>query len=249
MNQLRTIRGKGKDPKKSKDMVIYRSVNHIIPPKFINIIKTYFTGTTAVTTTLTQAWAQVYFNSIVAPFNPGQPVTTNAAGHGFVVVASNGTAISNNPDGYTTLISLYETYRVIKSKLVIRLRLTNTSDVFMLTLSAAGFDGAQSGQLTPNTANAQPFFKSTTLQAGVSNEGNKKNELVLETVPWKVLGLSESQYMDLPVALINANPVGTSLIYFQMNLFPLAGTTNSGILGWEFELTQDVEWSTPLDFA
>jgi len=221
----------------------------VIPPKFINRMRTYLTASTVAGTSLTQSWAQISGVSITNAFNTGQTISTAAASHGFLAVPLNGDSLSLKPDGYNTLTTMYESYKVVQSKIIVRLRLTNITDAYMLTLSAQGFNGAQSGQLTPNTAAAQPYYRSMTLESGVSDQGSQRRELVIKVNPWDVVGLTKQQYLDQPVTSISSQPAAVINFYYQLNLFPLIAATNAGILGWEFELLQDVEWTDPLDIS
>ncbi len=224
---------------------MYVTPRYVFPPKFVNMLKSNFSGVTAASTSLTQSWGNVYALSLQNPFTGTQSITTAAASNGFAVTGNNGSAITNEPDGYTTMSSIYRYYRVMHAKLVVRLRPTNAVDSYTLTLDCAPAGAVQGGQVDINNVTSAPFFRSATFQYGQTDQGMKPRQISLSVDAWQSVGLSKAEYCGQPPTLVTATPANTVSSFFELNLYPMIAATNTGVLGWELELHQTVEWSQP----
>ncbi len=247
MSKLRALNSKNTNSVNNysagEAMVLYVTPRFVLPPKFVNMLKSNFSGVTAASTSLTQSWGNVSALSVQNPFAGTQPITTAAASNGFAVTGNNGSATTNEPDGYSTMSSIYRYYRVMHTKLVVRLRPTNAADVYTLTLDCTPAGSVQGGQVDINNITSAPFFRSATFQYGQSDQGSKPRQLSLSVDAWTAVGLSKAEYCGQPPTLVTSAPANTLSAFFDLNLYPTIAATNTGVIGWELELHQTVEWS------
>jgi len=230
-----------------QDYVIYRNPRHVFPPKFVNVLKNIVTASTATGVSVNQAWTNVNVGALDDQFNSTQPLSVAVGSNGFAATFRNGTLANQSSDGNATMSLIYGYYKVLHVRLVIRFTPAATVDPLLITVAAQSQSVAQSGVLTPSSANAQPNFNSLVVQAGQNNRGSKNNELVMDIPYHLILGMNKQQYHDASPTLANVAPATVIGAICAINCFPLTGAALAAPLGIELHLEQVVEWTGPTD--
>lgn len=230
-------------------VVVIRDYRRLIPEKWCTQQYIRLVGVSAASTS-TPSWAFVFLNTDTANFQTTQNVTTVTASNGFGCVLNNSSNISRNPTGYTIFSSLYANYKVQRAKLVIFAyparsgATTSTADVGLVTVGYSGNDGLQASTLNPQAVAAYHGYKE--LRFGSYGPIEPKSSLVSNISMAAVLGMTQKEYDDLPPVASNTSPPAASAVYANLNWYITEGASNANAFCWDFELTLDVDWSSPI---
>jgi hypothetical protein len=225
------------------EMIRYVYPSRILPPKFVNMVRSAIQANVgmSVWSYYPNVFCLVFGNSIYRPYSSAINYSTSNAGGGMNMSSLSGSSTTQNTTGYTVMSGLYNTYRVLRSKMRVAFAPVSGADTFDLSISTSPYAEAQSTPLTPDGVRSQQNVVQKRITAG---NMSTSRYLELDITPWDALGISKRQYLDLPVTTIGNFPTNSALYQFQINC-QLIGTANAGVISGEFELELEVEWSSP----
>ncbi len=248
MQSILSNRSRNTQKGSRREAVLYLSVKDVLPPKFTNIVRTALTGFFNPTSGGFQqhSYMTLFANSVFEPFNTsssslsGQPFNAAPATSGFAGTTTSNSSNTTNPAGYTQMTRVYNSYRVNKFSLKWTMAPANSADNIRGTISA----NPQPGIYTT------PFVLSLTEVQGASGIVQRDFVygqmcyLVKAGTSWEALGLSQAQWLDLPVTDVTSEPTAEASVVYQLNAFVLSAGVGTSV-SFLLELEQEVEWSNP----
>jgi len=236
-----------------------KQMHTVVAPKFLTELEYGFTGTAQMGAGIAgyfNIWANgISFpgeNGGVAPgdFNPFTQTAGVNLGVGGIVYPAVVALTALQPVGETMLASLYDKYRVWKSKMAVTV--TGTGGNSIVTLVPIVGASLQVGIPGVDIQRAQslPYSKAITVSA---NNNIKQNRIASSCVPHVILGETRQQYLDDPnTAGIMATSGGlppisdsSNQVFWQVNIAPFASTQVT-LVDVEVRVTYVVELFDPL---
>lgn len=206
----------------------------IVKNKQIITVATSFVGYNNSTTS--PAFS-IYANSLYQPFNTASPITTTG-----LITGTSGSAITQNPIGYSSFANLYNYYRVVKSKITVYL-MPQASKNWNLTVYPSAFS-AGTGVGTFNVNSCQRYAKWKTMNPYGDHKGN---EVVQSLASHEFLGMTIEQFMDQPPIAFGSTPSGvTDWFWIVEPDLQGSGTIVSGDYSIVVQLDLTVELSDPV---
>lgn len=206
----------------------------IIKPKQIINVATSFVGYNNSTTT--PAFS-IYANSLYQPFNTASPITTTG-----LITATSASSITQNPIGYQSMSTLYNYYRVLRSKITVYLMPTASKN-WNVTVYPSAFS-AGTGVGTFNVNSCQRYAKWKTMNPYGDHRGN---EIVNSIASHEFLGMTLEQFIDQPPIAFGSAPTGVTDWFWIIDPdLQGSGTIVSGDFSIVIQLDLTVELSDPV---
>jgi hypothetical protein len=217
----------------------------VIPRHHLCNTRTVINGYVGSGTTNGVRFMTVNANSLASPFNTGQAFNTAGVVPAFNATMMSGDLITQNPSCYTVLASLYQTYRILNSRIKVICQPQNVADPIMLTVlpfaqtTTLSFTALDMSQLQQ-----QPYAKFR--NCGVNNV-IANNIVEMRHKSHDVLGLTKRQYLDNSDigASIGIGPATDYAWSYLVAWETINNSSLSGQLNFTIELECGVLFSNP----
>jgi hypothetical protein len=213
-----------------------RSLGWVIPPRYRTSLRLLYQGRVTASSA-TGEYFTIFANSLYQPFSTSAPVST-----GGLIAATGGSASTESYPGYSILNGMYGAYRVVRSRVSVLCAPTSTGDQVTITVYPVQVESGSAG-LQPFNAFGQPYAKSRLCVQGAPISQQTVRQSMESHV---ILGLTKSQYENLPVTYSGSQPSAANAWYWACQWSMIDGAVNTGILAFQVMVECDVEMSLPL---
>lgn len=222
--------------KKRNTMTLYNKTplkDHTpISPRYRNKMEVGITFTSPATATATSGYLDI-FNQMLS-----SGIVTTSGWTSFALVPNTIASATVSPNGFSKLNTLYGSYRVISSRILVEVIPGNaSSDVGMMVLAPYRF-----GQTQPTdteTAMALPYNRN-----GLYGQG-RKNILSMGINHSRVLGMTPTQYNN-ELETAQTGSLGPASEYIATRLYYQYIGASCGICYWRLKISYNVEWFDPV---